>query len=81
MDKLLEEFIKDWRLKNNTKDAIYSSYHYDAMIEFAKQYHQEQLILSSVSRTFSTEQMEESFNDGIACEKQRCGYFDIDNYC
>ena len=35
MDKLLEEFIKDWRLKNNSKDAIYSSYHYDAMIEFA----------------------------------------------
>jgi hypothetical protein len=39
MDKLLEEFIKDWRLKNNSKDAIYSSYHYDAMIEFAKHYH------------------------------------------
>jgi len=45
MDKLLEEFIEDWRLKNNTKDAVYSSYHYDAMIEFAKHYHSEQLRL------------------------------------
>ena len=29
---------------------------------------------------FTKEQMEESFNDGIACQKQRAGYFDIDNY-
>ena len=50
MDKLLEKFIKEWRLKNNTKDAIYSSYHYDAMIEFAKHYHTQQLILSGVSQ-------------------------------
>ena len=50
MDKLLEEFIKDWRLKNNSKDAIYSSYHYDAMIKFAKHYHSQQLILSGVSQ-------------------------------
>ena len=50
MDKLLEKFIKEWRLKNNTKDAIYSSYHYDAMIEFAKHYHTHQLILSGVSQ-------------------------------
>jgi hypothetical protein len=55
MDKLLEEFIKDWRLKNNSKDAIYSSYHYDAMIEFAKHYHSQQLILSGVSESFKTE--------------------------
>jgi len=48
MDKLLEEFIKDWRLKNNSKDAIYSSYHYDAMIEFAKHYHSQQLTLIDV---------------------------------
>ena len=50
MDKLLEEFIKDWRLKNNSKDAIYSSYHYDAMIEFAKHYHSHQLTLTDVSQ-------------------------------
>ena len=48
MDKLLEEFIKDWRLKNNSKDAIYSSYHYDAMIEFAKHYHSQQLTIPRV---------------------------------
>jgi len=53
MDKLLEEFIKDWRSKNNSKDAIYSSYHYDAMIEFAKHYHSQQLILSGVSSCYA----------------------------
>ena len=40
----------------------------------------EQLLLSSVTKLFTEKQMEESFNDGIACEKQRCGYFDVDNY-
>ena len=33
-----------------------------------------------VLNEFTKEQMEESFNDGIACQKQRAGYFDIDNY-
>ena len=58
MDKLLEEFIKDWRLKNNSKDAIYSSYHYDAMIEFAKHYHSQQLILSGVSKCLNEQTLE-----------------------
>ena len=44
MDKLLEEFIEDWRLENNTKDAIYSSYHYDAMTAFAKHYHSQRKV-------------------------------------
>ena len=39
MDKLLEDFIKEWRKENNTEDAVYSSYHYDAMIAFAELYH------------------------------------------
>jgi len=66
MDKLLEEFIKDWRLKNNSKDAIYSSYHYDAMIEFAKQYHAKQLTLTDV-----VEQSEQ-----LVCDKKEldCPY-------
>ena len=55
MDKLLEEFIKEWRLSNNTKDAIYSSYHYDAMIEFAKHYHAKKLTLTDVSKSFHCE--------------------------
>ena len=33
-----------------------------------------------LKNSFTKEQMEESFNDGIACQKQRAGYFDIDNY-
>jgi len=75
MDKLLEEFIKDWRLKNNSKDAIYSSYHYDAMIEFAKHYHSQQLILSGVS------QQRELLLDFLK-EQEYCGLVEIleDNF-
>jgi hypothetical protein len=40
MDKLLDEFLKKWIKENNTEQAVYSSYHYDAMIAFAKHYHQ-----------------------------------------
>ena len=64
MDKLLEEFIKDWRLKNNSKDAIYSSYHYDAMIEFAKHYHTQQLILSGVRLSL----FNEVYDKFVECE-------------
>mgnify|MGYP003682141785 CR=1 FL=1 len=64
MDKLLEEFIKDWRLKNNSKDAIYSSYHYDAMIEFAKHYHSQQLILSGVRLSL----FNEVYDKFVECE-------------
>jgi len=64
MDKLLEEFIKDWRLKNNSKDAIYSSYHYDAMIEFAKHYHSHQLILSGVRLSL----FNEVYDKFVECE-------------
>ena len=65
MDKLLEEFIKDWRLKNNSKDAIYSSYHYDAMIEFAKHYHSQQLTIPIVMRS-TLERKEAEYK--LACE-------------
>jgi hypothetical protein len=64
MDKLLEEFIKDWRLKNNSKDAIYSSYHYDAMIEFAKHYHSQPLILSGVRLSL----FNEVYDKFVECE-------------
>ena len=43
MDKLLDDFIKEWRKENNTEDAVYSAYHYDAMIAFAKLYAQQQV--------------------------------------
>ena len=46
-----------------------------ADIEMAKKELKELL-----KNSFTKEQMEESFNDGIACQKQRIGYFDIDNY-
>lgn len=34
-----------------------------------------------VSGMFSAEQMEQAFNDGVEAEQQRCGEFDIENYC
>lgn len=40
MDELLDEFLKTWKKENNTEEAVYSAYHYDAMIAFAKYYHQ-----------------------------------------
>jgi hypothetical protein len=42
---------------------------------------QQVLDLFSVSSMFSAEQMEQAFNDGIEAEQQRCGEFDIENYC
>ena len=42
-DKHLDEFLKKWRKENNTKYAVYSSYHYDAIEAYAKHYHKTQL--------------------------------------
>lgn len=32
----VEEFLKDWRKNNNTEDAVYASYHIDAMEAYAE---------------------------------------------
>lgn len=42
---------------------------------------EKQLILSDVSGMFSAEQMEQAYNDGVEAEQQRCGEFNIENYC
>jgi hypothetical protein len=39
------------------------------------------LSLSDVSSMFSAKQMEQAYNDGVEAEQQRCGEFDIENYC
>lgn len=36
--------------------------------------------LTDVSGMFSTEQMEQAYNDGVEAEQQRCGEFNIENY-
>jgi len=41
----------------------------------------EQLTLTDVSSMFSAKQMEKAYNDGVEAEQQRCGEFDIENYC
>lgn len=35
-ENLVDDFVKEWRVENNTEDAVYSAYHYDAMIAFAE---------------------------------------------
>ena len=40
-----------------------------------------QLTLTDVSSMFSAKQMEQAFNDGTKAEQDRCGEFDIENYC
>jgi len=40
-----------------------------------------QLRIGVVSSMFSVQQMEQAFNDGVKAEKDRCGEFDIENYC
>ena len=40
-----------------------------------------QLTLTDVSSMFSAKQMEQAFNDGAKAEKDRCGEFEIENYC
>lgn len=35
-ENLVDDFVKQWIEKNNTEDAIYSAYHYDAMVAFAE---------------------------------------------
>ena len=35
-ENLVDDFVKQWREKNNTEDAVYSAYHYDAMVAFAE---------------------------------------------
>ena len=39
-ENLVDNFVKQWREKNNTEDAVYSAYHYDAMIAFAEYFNE-----------------------------------------
>tara|TARA_R110000822_G_scaffold79597_1_gene190265 strand:+ start:25 stop:270 length:246 start_codon:yes stop_codon:yes gene_type:complete len=35
--KTIEQFLKEHKENNNTEDAVYSSYHYDAMEQYANE--------------------------------------------
>lgn len=39
-ENLVDNFVKQWKEKNNTEHAVYSAYHYDAMIAFAEYYNE-----------------------------------------
>ena len=35
-EDLVDDFVKQWRKENNTEEAVYAAYHYDAMVAFAE---------------------------------------------
>lgn len=51
-ENLVDNFVKQWREKNNTEDAVYSAYHYDAMIAFAEYF-------KEISKSEQVKEMEE----------------------
>ena len=56
-ENLVDDFVKEWREKNNTGDAVYSAYHYDAMIAFAEYFNE----LNKSEKMKSKKQKEMSF--------------------
>ena len=72
------EIIK--RLHNVYDDMILGNIEL-AHKELGKILNDEQLTLTDVSGMFSAEQMEQAYNDGVEAEQQRCGEFNIENYC
>jgi hypothetical protein len=64
-EDLIDDFVSGWRKQNNNDAAVYSSYHYDAMIAFAEVYHQ-----SKVNNVV--------LDDVIKCEK--CGSLEMYQY-
>ena len=44
-EDLVDNFVQKWRQENNTEEAVYAAYHYDAMVAFAEYY-----------RTYNTEE-------------------------
>lgn len=63
-ENLVDDFVKQWREKNNTEDAVYAAYHYDAMIAFAE-YYNEQLNQNKMEKQKSVvEFLKEKLEDG-----------------
>ena len=80
MEKREKEFdeIVDVLRPKYTEDGWLDS---ELVNETIKAFKQVKLILTDVSSMFSAEQMEQAFNDGAKAEKDRCGEFEIENYC
>ena len=77
-ENLVDNFVKEWRVKNNTEDAVYSHYHYDAMIAFAEYFNEliNQNKMTAVKwlqikmATSSSEEMVENINVWFAKAKE-----------
>lgn len=77
-----EEYYKEVvKLDMDKFDKKAPKFDYYDLLDFADSYHKKQLTLTDVSSMFSAEQMEQAFNDGVEAEQQRCGEFNIENYC
>lgn len=65
MDELLDEFLKTWKKENNTEEAVYSAYHYDAMIAFAKYYHQSKVNNGVLDDVISCKNLDDDFSEAL----------------
>jgi hypothetical protein len=75
-----QEYLQQWEKENNPFYPSEMRWDRLQVNRFLKDYKQ-QLTLTDVSSMFSAKQMEQAYNDGVEAEQQRCGEFDIENYC
>ena len=64
----LDKFLKQWKKENNTNDAVYSSYHIDAMEGYAEYHYKtkvEKMLLSDTVRIELTMLATDSINPEI----------------
>ena len=70
-EDLIDDFVAGWRKQNNNDAAVYSSYHYDAMIAFAEVYHQRKvnnIVSDDVSCCLTVEQVANKYGQTLNCE-------------
>ena len=77
----MESFIKYLEEKIEGCEMTKAPYRDKIIYQLVLDEYKEQLTLTDVSSMFSAKQMEQAFNDGVEAEQQRCGEFNIENYC
>ena len=75
--------IIDSKIQANLLQEFTAKYleEHKELVEHIRETTKKQLLISGVSGMFSAEQMEQAYNDGVEAEQQRCGEFNIENYC
>ena len=68
-------------IDNSTYNKIRHSKSDAECRRYLKEQLTKQLTLTDIGSMFSAKQMEQAYNDGVEAEQQRCGEFDIENYC